>query len=232
MRTTILSCTVMAVIAMAIGLSIYGSTLTQNYVASAYNIADNASTSIRRGQPRTPGLVSQVMGIYNSLTPEQQLKMISDDPAERSEYRSFFASIDTALHTGSIYDILFHMLPGFKNNVDYVYLGMYDAENSRLVFIVDPDEDESDRRYPGDWEAVTEEEAQRFLAWEDKKGQDNLLYTFSRSDSDGWLYTAGHPVVNDDGEIIYFMLVDVKLTRIVNDMLNYALKVGMPLLLK
>ena len=58
-----------------------------------------------------------------------------------------------------------------------------------------------------------------------------MLYSFSYSAGDGWIYTAGHPVVNDEGEILYFMLVDVKQARIFKDMLDYALKVGLPLLL-
>ena len=166
MRATVLSCVIMALISMAIGLSIYGSNLFQQYITRASNTAESASLSVKHGQPETKGLVEQVMGIYRSLTPEQQLKMASSDPKEREEYRSYFASIETGYRSGSIYDILFHMLPSFQSDVAYVYLGMYDMENSRLVFIVDPDKNEAQRRMPGDWEYVSQEEARSFLEWD------------------------------------------------------------------
>ena len=230
MRTTILTCVIMAVIAMAIGLSIYGSILKNHYIANACTIAHNAAMAIRRSQPETAGLVRQVMEIYESLTPEEQLQMVSDDPAERAAYRTRFAPVDTASDTGSIYDNLFHLLPDFNTDADYVTLGMYDRANNRLVYVVDPDENSQNRRYPGDWETVTEEETRRFLTWTDDADDHQPLYNFSRSADDGMIYTAAHPIENDDGEIVCFVIVDVREPRIVGDLLSFALKIGLPLL--
>ena len=85
---TVISCVVMAIIAMAIGMSIYGTDLEREYINRATSVAKNAGASVLHGQPRTRGLAEQVMGIYYSLTPEQQMKAVSDDPADRAEYRS------------------------------------------------------------------------------------------------------------------------------------------------
>ena len=160
---TVVSCVIMAAIAMVIGMSIYGTDLEREYISRATSVAKNAGASVLHGQPRTRGLADQVMGIYNSLTPEQQLKAVSDDPAERAEYRSYYAAVNTELQTGDIYDVLIHMLPGFGVDVDYIYLGMYDRENHRLVYIVDADRNEATQMMPGDWEEVSAEEADKFL---------------------------------------------------------------------
>jgi len=110
LRSTVMTCVVMAVIAMIIGMSIYGSGLEQQYIMRAYSIAEKAGYSVQHGQPRTQGLAAEVMRIYNSLTPEQRLKVVSDDPAEKAEYRSYYASVNTELQTGEIYDVLYHMM--------------------------------------------------------------------------------------------------------------------------
>ncbi len=226
LRSTVMTCVVMAVIAMIIGMSIYGSGLEQEYITRAYGLAEKAGYSVLHGQPRTQGLAAEVMRIYNSLTPEQRLKAVSDDPAERAEYRSYYASINTQLQTGEIYDVLYHMINNYVIGVDYVYLGMYDQENNRLVYIMDPDRDQGDRRMPGDWDEVSASEASGFMNW-DGQGK---LYNISRTERDGWLCTAGFPIQYEKGVTSCFCLVDVKLSNVTAGLNDYAIKVGLPLL--
>ena len=222
---TVISCVVMAIIAMVIGMSIYGSDLQQEYIKRAVSVAKNAGASVLHGQPRTRGLADQVMGIYNSLTPEQQLKAVSDDPAERAEYRSYYADVNTELQTGDIYDVLAHMLPGFSVGVDFIYLGMYDLENNRLVFIMDADLNPETQMLPGDWEEVQAREADSFLDW---KGRD-AIYNISRTEDYGWICTAGYPIRYEENVISCFCLVDVKLSNVTDGLRDYAIKVCIPL---
>ena len=67
MGDTVLSCVVMAIIAMAIGISIYGTNLEQEYIIRATGIAKNAGSSVLHGQPRTRELAEQVMGDRQSV---------------------------------------------------------------------------------------------------------------------------------------------------------------------
>ena len=223
---TVVSCVIMAAIAMVIGMSIYGTDLEREYISRATSVAKNAGASVLHGQPRTRGLADQVMGIYNSLTPEQQLKAVSDDPAERAEYRSYYAAVNTELQTGDIYDVLIHMLPGFGVDVDYIYLGMYDRENHRLVYIVDADRNEATQMMPGDWEEVSAEEANKFLDWKAR----TAIYHVSRSEKFGWLCTAGYPIQYENGITSCFCLVDVKMSNVARGLNEYAIKVFIPLL--
>ena len=223
---TVISCVVMAIIAMVIGMSIYGSDLQQEYIKRAVSVAKNAGASVLHGQPRTRGLADQVMGIYNSLTPEQQMKAVSDDPAERAEYRSYYAAVNTELQTGDIYDVLAHMLPGFRTGVDFIYLGMYDLENNRLIYIMDADQNPETQLMPGDWETVQAQEARSFLDW---NGRDATYY-ISRTEKYGWICTAGYPLRYEDGIATCFCLVDVKISSVMNGLNNYAIKVFIPLL--
>ncbi len=223
---TVVSCVIMAAIAMVIGMSIYGTDLEREYISRATSVAKNAGASVLHGQPRTRGLADQVMGIYNSLTPEQQLKAVSDDPAERAEYRSYYAAVNTELQTGDIYDVLIHMLPGFGVDVDYIYLGMYDRENHRLVYIVDADRNTETQMMPGDWEEVSAEEANKFLDWKAR----TAIYNVSRSEKFGWLCTAGYPIQYEGGITSCFCLVDVKMSNVARGLNDYAIKVFIPLL--
>ena len=223
---TVVSCVVMATIAMVIGMSIYGTDLEKEYINRATSVAKNAGASVLHGQPRARDLAEQVMGIYNGLTPEQQMKAVSDDPAERAEYRSYYADVNTELQTGDIYDVLAHMLPGFRTGVDYIYLGMYDLENNRLIYIMDADQNPETQLMPGDWETVQAQEARSFLDW---NGRDATYY-ISRTEKYGWICTAGYPLRYEDGIATCFCLVDVKISSVMNGLNNYAIKVCIPLL--
>ncbi len=223
---TVVSCVVMAIIAMVIGMSIYGTDLEKEYINRATSVAKNAGASVLHGQPRARDLAEQVMGIYNGLTPEQQMKAVSDDPAERAEYRSYYADVNTELQTGDIYDVLAHMLPGFRTGVDFIYLGMYDLENNRLIYIMDADQHPETQLMPGDWETVQAQEARSFLDW---NGRDATYY-ISRTEKYGWICTAGYPLRYEDGIATCFCLVDVKISSVMNGLNNYAIKVFIPLL--
>ena len=70
-RGTVLSCVLLGLLAMVIGLGLYGSTLVKRSISRAYETASKAVTSATHGaDPIT--LAKDVMGVYRSLTPEQR----------------------------------------------------------------------------------------------------------------------------------------------------------------
>jgi len=110
--------------------------------------------------------------------------------------------------------------------VDYVYLGMFDEENNRLIYIMDPDRNERPRKMPGDWDEVSAGEASRFLNW----NRQGMLYNISRTERGGWLCTAGFPIQYERGVTSCYCMVDVKLSNVVAGLNEYAIKVSLPLL--
>lgn len=221
-RTTlssIIGSFLLALIALIIGLSIYSTSLVDQYVDRAYETARHAMRTAT-GAADSISLSKEVMEIYHSLTPEQRAKVGTE------EYLEYFSSIDTELKKGGTYDVLYHAMSSFVIGVDGVYLGMYDADTSALVYFVDPDKNEETRLSLGEWEEVSEVELTKFLNW-DGEGK---LYDISDTDKYGWLCTAGFPIRDDNGEICEFVLVDVSINSIVDAMKDYAIKISLALL--
>ena len=221
-RTTlssIIGSFLLALIALIIGLSIYSTSLVDQYVDRAYETARHAMRTAT-GAADSISLSKEVMEIYHSLTPEQRAKVGTE------EYLEYFSSIDTELKKGGTYDVLYHAMSSFVIGVDGVYLGMYDADTSALVYFVDPDKNDETRLSLGEWEEVSEVELTKFLNW-DGEGK---LYDISDTDKYGWLCTAGFPIRDDNGEICEFVLVDVSINSIVDAMKDYAIKISLALL--
>ncbi|MDO4803204.1 MAG: SpoIIE family protein phosphatase [Lachnospiraceae bacterium] len=220
MWTVIASSFAFAVIALLIGLSIYATGLINEYVERAYTTAEHASSTAKRAAD-TVTLSKEVMEIYRSLTPEQRAKVGTE------EYLEYFSSIDTELKKGGTYDVAFHAMRNFIIGVDDVYLGMYDKETNALVYIVDPDSDEETRLALGEWEEVPKVECEKFLNWDGE----GILYDISNMEKYGWICTAGYPILDEDGELCEFVLVDVSIGSIITGMKEYTLKVSLALAL-
>ena len=218
-RTTVFSCLLLGIIALFIGLSVYGSSIILRFVHHAFETASHAQVSVTRGADSV-SLAKEVMAVYRSLTPEQRAKMKTDP----EEYRSFYASIDTAVGGGGTWDRLTGLLRTFVIDLDDVYLGMYDEENNALVYIANADENAF--LYPGDWETVPRREVRRFMNWDGT----GVLYEISSTDEYGWLCTAGYPIRDDSGEICEFLLADVTLVNITEGMTDYIVRVSLGIL--
>ena len=202
-------------LALAIGLFIFGRTLTERYVSRSFEIASKASVPAVRSADSVR-LAKQVMDIYRSLTPEER---------EAPDYLDRFSEINTEMMTNEPYDVLFHMLRSYITDVDDVYLGMFDRESSALVYIADPDENEETRLRLGEWEPVSEEECSKFLDW----NGEGMLYDISDTEKYGWMCTAGYPIRDESGEICEFVLVDTTLGSVIRELGIYALRVGLTL---
>jgi len=131
--TVVISCVILGVIAIVIGLRFYHTALNNRYVQHASDIAVFARQSAKHGSADSVGLAEQVMSIYRTLSEEQRKKVGTE------EYRAFFSQVNVG--KGSAYDILIHMLDTFikAGEVDDVYLAMYDRDTSALVYMVDPE---------------------------------------------------------------------------------------------
>ena len=219
----ILSSFLLGAVALLIGLLIYGSNLFRQSIDRACKTARLAVASATNAADSI-GLSKEIMGIYRGLTPEQRSLMESDAEADRETYRGFYTVLDSVTRKGGAYDVLRHMLRGYKNDVDFVYLAMYDEETSAMVYIADSDQ--VDPLAPGEWEKVDRDQMMRFLNW-DGEGD---LYAIGNTEKYGWLCTAGCPIRDQDGEICEFLLVDVSIGSVAAKLTQYALQIGVALL--
>ena len=216
-RGTVLSCVLLGLLAMAIGLGLYGSTLVKRSISRAYETASKAVTSATHGaDPIT--LAKDVMGVYRSLTPEQRAQNGTE------EYRQYFAVLDSVSRKGGPHDILNNMLRNFVIDVDYVYIAMYDRDTCAMVYLADADTEEP--MYAGEWEPVSEAGMMKFLNWDGT----GMLYDIDNTEIYGWMCTAGYPIRDKSGELCAFLLVDVSINSIAVNLRNYALQIGLAML--
>ena len=155
-RSTVLSFALFGVLALVIGLGMYGSALIQQSINRAYETAKSASISAKRGAD-SASLSKEVMAVYRSLTPEQR------EQNGTEEYRQYFSGIEAVQQKGGPHDTLAHMLRNFVIDVDYVYLVMYDRDTCAMIYLADSDTNEP--YYPGEYEPVSAKEAAKFLDW-------------------------------------------------------------------
>ena len=217
---TFMCSTCLWLVAVTIGLLLYGRVLMGQYIQHAFDLAEGVSNSVLRGADSVP-LSRQVMGIYNSLSEEQRQKMGTQ------EYRDYFSEIDRS--KGGAYDVLFHMLEAYtrdNDDADLIYLVMYDEVHNAVVYIVDPDSDSP--LQPGEWENVDPEEVQRFLHWNGK----GMLYIINYSKEYGWMCTSGVPIRDRESkETVAYVLVDLSIGKVISGIRGYALKITVALLI-
>ena len=163
------------------------------------------------------GFSGKVMDIYRSLNDEDRAKNGTQ------EYRDLFAGLKETHE----YHLLFNMLDNFcqTGNVSDVYLGMFDESDSALVYIVDPSDE--DHFEPGEWEYIEQRETQKFL----NGSEEGYIYDISRTEKYGWMCTAGTPIYNKSGEILFFVLVDVTIEDVFGGIGHYALQITLGTLL-
>lgn len=208
-RAVVLICTLLGLVLLGIGLSMYNMSLIGKYTEHAGRVALLASQSTRRGVDGI-GFSRKIMDIYWDLSDEDREKNGTQD------YRALFAGTKE----DPAYRALVSMLDNYcrVSNVSDVYLGMFDETNNALIYIVDP----SDEFHfePGEWEYIEKREVQKFLHREGEK----FIYDISRTEKYGWMCTAGTPIYDDSGEICFFTLVDVTLEDMFVDIGKYVLQ--------
>lgn len=206
-RGLILTCGLLGIVLLLTGLGLYSYSLVKQYISHAYHTSKIAAQSVSRGADANSYAV-MVMNNYRSLSDEQR------DLVGTDEYRQLFAREEDE-HT---YEILMHMLPQYSESEEIadLYVGMYDEATGALVYIADPDT--SDRRYPGDWEPISDKEINVFLNWDGT----GMLYDLDHTDRYGWMCTAGYPVHDPDGNIVYFILADITIDNLWLGMREYV----------
>ena len=206
-HATAINVITLGLIILTIGLGFYGTAIFRKLLRSSYSLAYQASKSASHGAD-SRGIIADVMEIYRGMSGEER------EDGKSQSYLARFSGIDKS--KGSAHDILIHMLRGYQevNNVEKVFLGMYDEDTDALVYIVDPDD--RDLSQTGKWESVDKEEVQKFLSWD----KNDMLYTFVRTKY-GFFCRTAYPILNDEKEITAFILVNLGLRNLLVGVWGY-----------
>ena len=199
---------ILGIIALITGLGLYTYSLGTQYISSAFDITKNVSHVIQN-VVNVSDSCKRTMDIYHSLSEEERENQ--DDA-----YFERFSEITDGQNYGTILEAL----RDFKGNsgINDIFIGMYDAETGKLVYVADPD---TERPCPtGMWEDVTETELNKFLNWNGK----DLLYNITYTERYGWLCTTGVPIHDKDGNISGFVLADVSPAELLDGMKTFVIQ--------
>ena len=223
-RLTVRNCIIFGLVVQIMALAFYVISLVDQYIKAT----DTTLKQLRLSVVNATNLVEyseQVMEVYHGLSDEQRERIGTD------EYREYFSQVDTTTKGGD-YDILVHMLAvAFKfhtqNDVDDIYIAMYDKGTSSMVYIIDPEEPPN-RLMPGDWEEVDTDGMMHFLSTTEDNEQ--ILYDMGFTEKYGLLCTVGVPIWAD-GEIAAFVMADISMKNIITGTIGFALSMTVAIIL-
>ena len=199
---TLASSLLMGSVILIIGLTLYTIALVDQYITESFCLARSTAV-VADSFPETEHIADQVMEVYHSMTDEEREDFRSE------QYREKFSFIEQDEKWKQLRSMLGTMRK--QSDVQYLYLGVYDEETHKLVYICDPDKNPQTLCPPGEWEVPDKGELEKFLSW-DGKGQ---LYDIGRSTRHGYMCTSGYPLKNSKGKVFAFIMTDVTLMGVV-----------------
>ena len=207
-RATIMGAVIFGLVSLVIGLGLYAYAVGGQYIGEAFNLSKSIGGIIGKVVDVEP-LADEVMSRYRGLDDSVRKDPGSDayaaafsDIADRDDYKTSLLLLREFLKSSDVYD---------------VYIAAYDWDLARMVYISDPDEEDSCP--PGYWESVNPKGMKRFRDW-DGEGR---LYDIAKTEKYGWLATGGVPLKNDAGETVAFVLADVSLSGMAGRMKDFLL---------
>ncbi len=210
-HAVLIGAVVLGLTALLVGLGLYTYALVSRAVSEAFNTARNTAAILARVEDTTR-ISDEVMALYERQTDAEREDVGSE------AYRARFSAFPSRADYDNIHSVLYDFLE--SSDVYDVYLGMFDPERDALVYVVDPDDDPETAYLPGEWERVEHREAEKFLTWDGE----GMLYDISDTEHYGWMCTAGVPIRDESGRIACFVLSDVTLDNIWQNMKMFLLQ--------
>ena len=144
-RSTLMGSVILGLVALAIGLGLYTGALIERDTSAAF-LQSRAAASVLQRVAQVDRLAEFVMDVYNGMSEEERGAVDSGDYCARFN----------ALQEDPDYLTARSILADFRNasEMSDIYLAMYTRDPSRLVYVVDPDENPQTMFAPGQWEEV------------------------------------------------------------------------------
>ena len=207
-RAVLMGSLLLGIVALILGVGLYVYSLGNQYISEAFNLSKSV-TSVMNNVVDASASCRKTMEIYHSLS-EDEREALDDE---------YFEKYSEVMKDPN-YDTIMEILGEFAVNSDIndIYIGMYDYDTGRLVYVADPD-----TKSPcpaGYWDDVSFGEIDKFLNWDGK----GTLYNIAYFERYGWICTSGAPIYDEEGTIAGFVLADVSLTELINGMKRFVLQ--------
>ncbi len=208
-RFVILGAVLLGVVSLIIELSLYTIAVAEQDISTAFNLSRNASAIMYKSAD-IETISREVMKRYRSLSEEEKA-----DPFSESYKARFYD-----LKDWEDYDKILSVLNDFFESSDVydIYLGMYDRDSDAMVYIADPDSNDS--YDPGAWESVNHKGMEKFLNWDGT----GMLYDIGYIDKYGWMCTSGNPIRAGSGEVVCYVFADITLDNVVSKVWMFVLQ--------
>ena len=201
---------ILGLVALLVGLGLYGFSLTNQYISEAFDLAKSTG-SIAAKVVDPAEIAAKTMDVYYEAIEA------GAEPGTDGYYALF-----SEIENDPDYRQLISILKDFNDSseVNDVYFAMYDDDGGRIVIIADPDDGATECSRIGDFEPVSAKEIKKFLNW-DGSGK---LYHISHTKSYGWLSTSGVPCRGENGETAGFFLCDTTLGNLIKSIRMFLLQ--------
>ena len=208
-RSMLVQSVIFGLAALVVGLGLHGYTTVNRYIAQAFSISRSAAGMLEASE-EIGSLKQDIMAAYYAQDEAQKEQVLTE------EYEARFEPFTQREDYAKVYSVLNNYAESFGLNA--VYIANFDLDNSAMVYIMDWG-DTDDTLTPGDWENVSEEGIQKFLAWE----ADKPVYQLANTEDYGFICTSGTPIFDNEGQINGFVFVDLSLSDFVRSILWFTI---------
>ncbi|MBR6898294.1 MAG: SpoIIE family protein phosphatase [Lachnospiraceae bacterium] len=210
-NATVLGSLLLGFLTFLVGLGLYTYVLVNQYISQVSATTRSMAMVIEKSGADIMTSAATTMSIYRSLDEKDLAGTGTED------YHRLFSDVSKIRNN----DMLAGIMKEFdvSDDIDDLYIGMYDIDRKRIVYIADAELDPETRMYTGDWEDISEGEIEKFMNW-DGEGR---LYYIENNAKYGWICTAGVPIKDASGEIVAFVYGDITLENVADGMKTFAL---------
>ena len=215
---SVISSVVLGLVSLLVGLSIFSNSLMKDSVSRTRTTTSKAASSAEHIAD-IAGFAEDVMQLYESLTPAQRALTGTE------EYRQYFQGLDSVSRQGQVYETLVNMLRSYVVDVSRLYICAFDAERGVLVYLADSEG--ISPRYPGEWEAESDEwikELSDFSVY--GRNGENTPYDFRHTEGKGSKCIAACPIRDENDRKCAFLVAELYIDSVFTDIVQYALKVS------
>ena len=192
-RFAVIGSVVLGIATLLAGLLIYHNTLLQVSISRGRSTVVRAAAAAQNSAD-VIGLSEDVMGVYNSLTPEQRSRTGTE------EYRTLFRQLETVTGPDGAGSILPNVLENYRTDVSAISICTLDRENSALVCLASTPG--ADSPAPGDWTGIPTAWSEQIASSTKPDGTDgSALCFFRRTKAAGRECLAVYPVVDERSDL-------------------------------
>lgn len=191
-----------------ISYTMYSSAMDQHYRQLSMNIAQTTAHVVDAEHIKK--YKDEVYAIY-SKNPAPEFK---DEEEEQAYLAQFEVIKDDEFKT--LYDTLDEIKK--DNQVLSLYIVYMDPKTMTSVYIIDAD-DSSTSCPPGTWDIIYEQNYEAMKTPE--KGFPSYI---TNTEEFGWLSTAGAAIIDDEGDVVGHVMVDISMNDVMNQRHEYLFK--------